>query len=188
MSSRASKRRSKLPSCDDRFHKPGEPDDQRSRSQRDRDRLLYSAAFRRLAGVTQVASPAEADIFHNRLTHTLKVAQVGRRLAEKLLKEQPDEADALGGIDPEVVEAAGLAHDLGHPPFGHIAEETLENCLQKRKVGGGYEGNAQSFRIVTKLAARFEEEDGLDLTRATLSAILKYPWIRDKDDEKKKKK
>src|SRR5690348_2822764 len=93
--------------------------DQRTEAQRDRDRVLYCSAFRRLAEVTQVVSAAEGHTFHNRLTHTLKVAQIARRLAEKLRSDQPDEAAALGGPDPDIAETAALAHDLGHPPFGH---------------------------------------------------------------------
>ena len=93
----------------------------RSPWQRDRDRIQYTDALQRLAAVTQVASPEEGLILHNRLTHTYEVAQIARRLAEKLLAEQSELARRLGGLDPDVVEAAALAHDLGHPPFGHVA-------------------------------------------------------------------
>ena len=134
--------------------------------------------------MTQVASPDHAHVFHNRLTHSLQVAQVGRALAEKLVETQREAADALGGIDPDVVEAACLAHDLGHPPFGHTAEEELNDRTQESI--GGFEGNAQSFRIVTKLAFK-SEEGGLDLTRATLSATLKYPWLRNQNKAKQDK-
>lgn len=158
--------------------------DSRSQSQRDRDRLIYTAALRRLAGVTQVAGAAEGHVFHNRLTHTLKVAQIARRLAERL--EGDELATTLGGIDPEVVEAAALAHDLGHPPFGHIAEHELDRLVKLYGDEEGYEGNAQSFRIVTRLAAHHTDYAGLDLTRATLNAILKYPWRRALGDEKHK--
>ena len=126
----------------------------------------------------------EADVFHNRLTHSIKVAQVGRRLAENLLRIKP-EIGKCPGLDVEVVEAACLGHDLGHPPFGHIGEQALDEILTKRDGDGkclddeGYEGNAQSFRIVTKLAVRFPQCGGLDLTRATLAALQKYPWSRD---------
>src|SRR5215204_7346409 len=104
----------------------------RTPGQKDRDRILYTSAFRRLAGITQVVAPAEGQVFHNRLTHTLEVAQIGRRLAEKL-RQRYSEAfiDGLGGIDEDVVEAASLAHDLGHPPFGHVAEETLNKSLDQ---------------------------------------------------------
>lgn len=147
-------------------------------AKRDRDRVLYCNALRRLAGVTQVTSPMEGEVVHNRLTHTLKVAQVGRRLAERLLIETPPEMlRSIGGIDPEVVETAALAHDLGHPPFGHVGEQELHRLLRERGEEG-YEGNAQSFRIVTKLAVRDADHAGLNLTRATLNAMLKYPWQR----------
>ncbi len=86
-------------------------------AQRDHDRILTSTSFRRLAEVTQIISAEHGHVFHNRLTHSLEVAIVARRLAEKLIKKQPDEAKLLGGIDPDVVESAALAHDLGHPPF-----------------------------------------------------------------------
>ena len=154
----------------------------RTPAQRDRDRLLYSSAFRRLANVTQVVAADHGYVFHNRLTHTLKVAQIGRRLAEGINSKAKTRklAQSLGGLDPDVVEAAGLAHDLGHPPFGHLAEKVLDSEIVAQGVPAGYEGNAQSFRIVTRLAVRTEakKEPGLNLTRATLNAILKYPWLR----------
>lgn len=152
-------------------------DDQRTRFQRDRDRILYTTALRRLAGVTQVAAAGEAYVFHNRLTHTLEVAQIARRIAERLAAEERDAAEALGGIDPDVCEAAALAHDLGHPPFGHIAEEILNEVMVGEHIRDGFEGNAQSFRIVTALAVR-NEHPGLNLTAATLNAILKYPTLQ----------
>ena len=162
----------------ERFHASDRAEDQRGPFQRDRDRIIYTSAFRRLAWVTQVVSAHEGDPFHNRLTHTLEVAQIGKRLAEKLLRQQPDEAETLGGIDPEVVEAAALAHDLGHPPFGHAVEKELDTLVQDAGLRDGFEGNPQSFRVVTKLAVRGHESLGLNLTKATLNAILKYPWFR----------
>ena len=153
-------------------------EDQRGPFQRDRDRIIYTSAFRRLGWVTQVVSAQEGDPFHNRLTHTLEVAQVGKRLAEKLLEEQREEAAEVGGIEPEVVEAAALAHDLGHSPFGHAAERELDDLIRKEDVPGGFEGNPQSFRVVNRLAVRDRDIPGLNLTRATLDAILKYPWFR----------
>lgn len=156
--------------------------DQRNEAQRDRDRLIYCQEFRRLAGVTQVVQVGEGHPFHNRLTHSLKVAQVGRRLAEHLLDEYEDNEDTIenvGGINPDVVETAALAHDLGHPPFGHPVEKELDEKTVERGVIQGFQGNAQSFRIVTKLAKHKPGElEGLDLTRASLNAILKYPWPR----------
>ncbi|MBN9506611.1 MAG: dNTP triphosphohydrolase [Altererythrobacter sp.] len=159
--------------------------DQRSEFERDRDRLLYSSAFHRLAGITQIVRAGEADVFHTRQQHTIKVAQVGRRLAQKLLAEHPKEA-SYRGLDPEVVEAACLAHDLGHPPFGHIGEHTLDELVREHD-DEGFEGNAQSFRIITKLAVRFPDSPGIDLTRATLAACLKYPWFRAKRGKKSRK-
>jgi dGTPase len=163
---------------------PDTKDSSRSPGQRDRDRLLYSPSLRRLQAVTQVILAAdEGYLQHNRLTHSLKVAQVGRRIAENLLrtsttKELQQGIDRRGGLDPDVVEAAGLAHDLGHPPFGHIAETELQRAIEGRRVTDSFEGNAQSFRIVTRLAAIRTDSEGLDLTRASLNAILKYPWVR----------
>jgi len=152
----------------------------RSPQQRDRDRILYSSALQRLSYITQVTAPEAGHSFHNRLGHSLKVAQVGRRNVERLrtLAENGEIAgkgvEAVLAVDPDAVEAACLAHDLGHPPFGHIAEEELCACV-KEHVQDGFEGNAQSFRIVTRLAVR-NDRPGLDLTRETLDSMLKYPW------------
>jgi len=149
---------------------------QRTESQRDRDRILYSSAFLRLGHVTQVTAPEAGRVFHTRLTHSLKVAQVARRLAESSIKDTP----ALEiPLDPDAVEAAALAHDLGHPPFGHIAEQELHRAASS---AGGFEGNAQSFRIVTRLALRDgESEDGtyrgLNLTWRVLDGLVKYPIV-----------
>lgn len=139
----------------------------------DRDRILYSSEFRRLSGITQITSVSERRLLHTRLTHSLKVGQIGRRMAQQLWAEHPEWAENVG-LDADVVEAAGLAHDLGHPPFGHVAEERLNYLL---KDHGGFEGNAHTFRILTKLAIRREEELGLDLTKGTLAAVLKYPKV-----------
>ncbi len=165
-------------------------DEYRSEFQRDRDRVLYSDEFRRLSGVTQVVSAIEGDVFHNRLTHSLKVAQVGRRMAERLSKKSsPDLLKAYGGPDPDVVETAGLAHDLGHPPFGHGGEDVICTAMRDRCLEEGFEGNPQSFRIVTRLAVRYADQvpPGLDLTRASLNAILKYPWLWEKGGDRGRK-
>jgi dGTPase len=192
-----------------RYHK-GYTEDKVFEFAKDYDHLLYSSAFRRLSGVTQVVNASETALFHNRLTHSLKVAQVGRRLVKAIYKKIDDETDAErsrlenviaqfgGGLDSRVVHAACIAHDLGHPPFGHIAEQALQQLLSGTPDGSyennskiyphlgnsvelddSFEGNAQSFRIVTKLAFREsynERNAALNLTRATLAALLKYPW------------
>jgi dGTPase len=156
----------------------------RSGAQRDRDRVLYSSAFLRLAHVTQVAAPDVGHIFHSRLTHSLKVAQFARRLAERFKAdaERPKlhsaAARLVESLDVDATEAAALAHDLGHPPFGHLAEEVLKARCESF---GSFEGNAQSFRIVTRLAIRAVASPGLNLTRRTLNGMLKYPWLRDSE-------
>lgn len=159
-----------------RLHKdPGSREgDDRTLFQEDRDIVLYSSAFKRLLSVTQVASGSTGFLLHTRLTHSLQVSQVGRRLAEKLNKKQPELAKVLGGIDPDLVETACLAHDIGHPPFGHLAEEVLD---EKADSFGGFEGNAQSFRVVTQLGIRSRHYPGLNLTRGSLRGLLKYPWV-----------
>jgi dGTPase len=169
---------------------------------RDRDSILYSNFFRRLAGVTQVVHVGEGHIFHNRLVHSLKVAQIGRSLVDVLTKRaratEEGIIEAVGGVDSDVVETACLAHDLGHPPFGHIAEDELSDWADKvadnelkdptDRHSVGFEGNPQSFRIVTRLAITDRAQGGLNLTSASLNAILKYPWARGKKSEGKKYK
>jgi dGTPase len=210
--------------------------------ERDVDRIKYTSQFRRLKDVTQVARAGETYLYHDRLSHSLKVAQVGRRLAEYILRiearatsDDPDshlresialaEGDGYTDIDenlrqqlnPDVVEAACLAHDLGHPPFGHLAEEELDALLQEKTnadiepptpgelrrvspdteepscpddfdeisqleesepAGVRFEGNAQSFRILTRLASYRDAATGLGLTIGSLNGILKYPYGR----------
>lgn len=153
--------------------------DLRSEFARDRDRVLYSHAFRRLGGITQVAAVSETHLLHTRLTHSLKVAQVARRLAEGLGR------DPEHGLDADMVEAAALCHDIGHPPFGHVAEHQIDKIL-RAESGVGFEGNAQSFRIVGKLAIKkrpassdWPDLCGLNLTRGTLGGVLKYPGSDD---------
>lgn len=156
--------------------------DPRSPGRHDRDRVWYSRALARLTGVTQVLTPDERSAgTHNRYTHSTKVAQVARAIAELLLMRYPEGVERLGGLDADVVDAAGLAHDLGHPPFGHIGEVLLDKYARDElKLQDGYEGNAQTFRIIAVLEPRSARSDGLDLTAATLGAVLKYPWRRDR--------
>ena len=170
----------------ERFHpEQAKRDDERQPGERDYDRILYSSAFLRLAGVAQVAHTEDHCVVHNRLIHSLKVARIGRGLAIRMQRDQPDLAMLLGS-EPSVVEAAALAHDLGHPPFGHIAEEELNSMVQEGEFDA-FEGNAQSFRVVTRLSIRDVDYDGLNLTRSTLNALLKYPWHRGAESRKRKK-
>jgi dGTPase len=173
---------------DERRHTPttvkrkSDPTEGRTPAQKDRDRILYTSALRRLSKVTQVVRADTGHVFHNRLTHSMQVAQVGLRIAQRLQPSYRELVGSADGLDPDVVEAACLAHDLGHPPFGHVAEKKLED-LAGTDIEG-FEGNAQSFRIVTRLSQHATTHRGLDLTRATLAAILKYPWLKGRNKDK----
>src|SRR3954464_9689453 len=131
----------------------------RSPWQRDRDRILHSSAFRKLQYKTQVFVNHEGDFYRTRLTHSIEVAQIARSIARAL------------GLDEDLTEALALAHDLGHPPFGHAGEEALNLVM---KPFGGFDHNAQSLRIVTLLESRYAGWDGLNLTWETLEGLVKH--------------
>ncbi|MSP03808.1 MAG: deoxyguanosinetriphosphate triphosphohydrolase [Acetobacteraceae bacterium] len=141
-----------------RFH-PEPESETRSLYQRDRDRIVHSSAFRKLQYKTQVFVNHEGDLYRTRLTHSLEVAQIARSIARQL------------GLDEDLSEALALAHDLGHPPFGHAGEEALNAAM---KPFGGFDHNAQSLRVVTLLEARYATFDGLNLTWETLEGLAKH--------------
>jgi dGTPase len=156
-----------------RFHpEPEAPT--RSPWQRDRDRIIHSSAFRKLQYKTQVFVNHEGDFYRTRLTHSIEVAQIARSVARELL------------LDEDLAEALALAHDLGHPPFGHAGEEALSAAM---KPFGGFDHNAQSLRVVTLLESRYAAFDGLNLTWETLEGLAKHngplrkppPYVADYD-------
>lgn len=166
--------------------------DRRTETERDRGRVGYSSYLRRLSGVTQVVTPSlDAPRLHTRESHSHKVALVAREVAEHFVRIAESDMNGTaarviahyGGLDVAATETAGLAHDLGHPPFGHGGEVALNALLRRNNVPDGFEGNAQTFRIVSRLdRLKTDSRHGLDLNRVTLAAILKYPWLCAEDD------
>ncbi|WP_084073149.1 deoxyguanosinetriphosphate triphosphohydrolase family protein [Demequina sp. NBRC 110052] len=149
----------------------------------DLERIRFSPYFSRLSAVTQVISQSGAGLsVHNRLTHSIKVAAVGRGIAVSIAADAGERgriAAELGGADAVVVQAAASAHDLGHPPFGHLGERTLDRLARERfGLEEGFEGNAQTFRILTRLDEYDRAGAGLNLTASVRAAVLKYPWMR----------
>ena len=138
---------------------PEAPSATRTPFQRDRDRIIHSTAFRRLKQKTQVFVAHEGDHFRTRLTHSLEVAQIARSIARTL------------GLDEDLAEALALAHDLGHPPFGHAGEDQLDACMAEYE---GFDHNAQTLRIVTKLEVRYPNFEGLNLTWELLEGLVKH--------------
>lgn len=144
--------------------------DHRSPYQRDKARVMHCAAFRRLQAKTQVVGVGISDFYRTRLTHSLEAAQIGTGITAQLKQKHPDIATALQ-LDEHLIESICLAHDIGHPPFGHGGEIALHYMMSD---SGGFEGNGQTFRILTKLEA-YSENDGMNLARRSLLGVIKYP-------------
>lgn len=143
-----------------------------SQFQRDRARIIHSAAFRRLQAKTQVLGIGESDFYRTRLTHSLEVAQIGSGICERLREKYQNEQDILKWIPSlSLIEAICLSHDIGHPPFGHGGEIALNYSMQN---SGGFEGNGQTLRIISKLG-EYTPSNGMDLTRRAMLGIIKYP-------------
>ncbi|MGD8781207.1 MAG: dNTP triphosphohydrolase [Ignavibacteria bacterium] len=146
--------------------------DYRSPFQIDRDRIIYSSEFRRLQGKTQVFLPGEYDFYRTRLTHSIEVAQIGRSICNYLFKSNDTPFNEEYYIDPDLVEASCLAHDLGHPPFGHAGEKVIHRLM---KDYGGFEGNAQTLRLITEIFYKdIDKHRSMNPTRAFLDGVLKY--------------
>lgn len=170
-------------SATERTHTEKLPDGVDSAYRVDLERIRFSPYFSRLSAVTQVIPQAgSGTVIHNRLTHSLKVTAVARSIAISLRNRGGDDGQIiaeLGGCDHIVVQAAASAHDLGHPPFGHLGEQVLDRLARERLgLADGFEGNAQTFRILTDLDNCDASERGLNLTVAVRAAVLKYPWSR----------
>lgn len=150
--------------------------DHRSPFQRDRARILHSAAFRRLQSKTQVMGSGQSDFYRTRLTHSLEASQIGSGIIAQIRSKYPQQSVELFPADESLIESLCLAHDIGHPPFGHGGEVALHYMMRDH---GGFEGNGQTFRIVAHLEP-FSENFGMNLTRRTLLGLIKYPQVLDK--------
>ena len=150
--------------------------DHRDPFQRDRARILHSAAFRRLQSKTQVMGSGQSDFYRTRLTHSLEAAQIGSGITSQLRCKYPEQCNALLPSSDSLIESICLAHDIGHPPFGHGGEVALHYMMRNH---GGFEGNGQTFRIVARIEP-FSECNGMNLTRRTLLGLMKYPQTLDK--------
>ncbi|MDF1811641.1 MAG: dNTP triphosphohydrolase [Verrucomicrobiales bacterium] len=150
---------------------PNQADDHRTPFQQDRDRIIHTGAFRRLQNKTQVFFSGEYDFYRTRLTHSIEVAQIGRGICQRLIAVS-DQLDRDYFIDPDLVEACCLSHDLGHPPFGHTGESVIHRMM---KPFGGFEGNAQTLRLLGNTA--FGEVKGINPTRAMVDGVLKYKTL-----------
>ncbi len=161
---------------------PRKPAEYREPFQIDRDRIIYTAAFRRLQAKTQVFLSGEYDFYRTRLTHSIEVAQIGRSICQFLQTQDGSPLSRDFFVDPDLVEGVCLAHDLGHPPFGHAGERTLHQLM--RREYGGFERNAQSLRMITEtIYSDGQKRKGMNPTRAFLDGILKYKTLRSQTPE-----
>lgn len=182
-----------------RVDEDSNPNEKRNPPQKDLDAVLYSYYTRRLAKITQVNSETRAagcaflgphqtySLSHNRLTHSLKVGQVARRMVQYLHlgENNRNGITVAGGLEADIAELAGRAHDLGHPPFGHLGEIVLQRLAEKWGLPDGFEGNAQTFRILVTLQKKLRN-DGLvpmDLTNVAVASVVKYPWLRARKED-----
>jgi dGTPase len=157
---------------DDRREKRiNQPDEVRGPAEVDYARVVHSASFRRLQGKTQILNLGDSDFYRTRLTHSLEVAQVGEGIAQFFRKFNSSHPAINSVPSTSLIQTIGFTHDLGHPPFGHGGEVALNYCMRDK---GGFEGNGQTLRILSKLE-KFHESYGSNLTRRTLLGVLKYP-------------
>lgn len=180
-------------------HFPRHSKDRRSPSEKDLHRIVYSGYIQRLSGVTQVVTPGtDNPALHSRSVHSAKVAYLAKSIATNMIRHSNEGlttrdgakiADVIslhGGLDIPACEAAGWAHDIGHPPFGHIGEHIIDKWLRESdEAANGFEGNAQTFRALVRLDRKGPDSLGLELTNVALAAVQKYPWLRDINDPRR---